>query len=268
MQTIQAGIKTLLERHQDHGSDLGPSMDSPPRRVTLPAEAPAQPRLESEDPPARLFYCAPSTAAAGQRVGASAGQREPVEPPQSEQCGAQAQVEAQAEEMLRRADRAAREFAEQQARSRWAEKGRRQILTENLRWAEMAAVERAARARKAAAERVAAERKAVAQAEAERAAAKAEATREAEARKVAAEAARREAHQHVVSRVSGPSASLLSEMIDLPCAPTTWHSVPQRARFETMLGKAQQAHLRAFTNPSLAFTSPTLTLNPDTDTDP
>ena len=257
MQTIQAGIKTLLERHQDHGSDLGPSMDSPPRRVTLPAEAPAQPRLESEDPPARLFYRAPSTAAAGQRVGASAGQREP-EPPQSEQCGAQAQVEAHAEEMLRRADRAAREFAEQRARSRWAEKGRRQILTEDLRWAEMAAVERAAGARKAAAERVAAERKAVAQAEAERAAAKAEATREAEARKVAAEAARHEAHQHVVSRVSGPSASLLSEMIDLPCAPTTWHSVPQRVRFETMLGKAQQAHLRAFTNPSPS---------PDTDTD-
>ena len=259
MQAIEAGIKSLLERHQDHGAGLSPPMDSPPRRVTLPVEAPAQPRVESDGPSAstaRLFYRAPSAAAAGQRAGASAGQRETA-PPQSEQRGVQAQAAAQAEasseEMLRRADRAARELAEsfaaQQSRSRWAEKGRRELLTEDLRWAEMAAVERKRAARKAAAERAAAERTAAAQAAAERAAAKEEATRAAEARRAAAEVARHAAHQHVVSRVSGPSSSLLGEMVDLPCAPTTWHSIPQRVRFETMLDKAQQAHLRAFHQP-------------------
>ena len=260
MQTIAAGVQTLLERHQDAASNLNPSMDTSPRRMRRPAEVADQPSLESEGPAGCLFYRAastipstssrsatgastiPSTAAAGgERAEASAAPRE-SEParPERVQAGAGARLEqpqaeaqpkeAQPEEVLAeevlaekvlaegvvggRADlplllgraevaarelRAAREQAGRQVRSRWAEKGRRQLLTEDLRWAEMARAERKAAARRAAVERAAAERSAVARADAERAAAEEKATRDAEARKKAAEAARHEAHQHVLT---------------------------------------------------------------------
>ena len=261
MQTIAAGVQTLLERHQDAAPNLNPSMDTSPRRMRRPAEVADQPSLESDGPAACLFYRAPSTipstssrsatssrstipstaAAGGERAEASAAPRE-SEParPERVQAGAGARLEqpqaeaepkevqpeeALAEEVLAekvlaegavggrvdlplllgRAEvaarelRAAREQAGRQVRSRWAEKGRRQLLTEDLRWAEMARAERKAAARRAAVERAAAERSAVARADAERAAAEEKATRDAEARKKAAEAARHEAHQHVLT---------------------------------------------------------------------
>ena len=268
MQTIAAGVQTLLERHQDAAPNLNPSMDTSPRRMRRLAEVADQPSLESDGPAGCLFYRSPSTiagtssrsatgastipstaAAGGERAEASAAPRE-SEParPERVQAGAGArleQAEAQPEEaqpeevlaeealaeeaqpeevlaeevlaegavggrvdlplLLGRAEvaarelRAAREQAERQVRSRWAEKGRRQLLTEDLRWAEMARAERKAAARRAAVERAAAERSAVARADAERAAAEEKATRDAEARKKAAEAARHEAHQHVLT---------------------------------------------------------------------
>ena len=260
MQTIAAGVQTLLERHQDAAPNLNPSMDTSPRRMRRPAEVADQPSLESEGPAACLFYRSPSTiagtssrsatgastipstaAGGGERAEASAAPRE-SEParPERVQAGAGARLEqpqaeaepkevqpeeALAEEVLAekvlaegavggrvdlplllgRAEvaarelRAAREQAGRQVRSRWAEKGRRQLLTEDLRWAEMARAERKAAARRAAVERAAAERSAVARADAERAAAEEKATRDAEARKKAAEAARHEAHQHVLT---------------------------------------------------------------------
>ena len=60
----------------------------------------------------------------------------------------------------------------------------------------------------------------------------------------------------MLSRVTGPSASLVSEMMDLPCAPTTWHSTPQRIHFEGLLDKAQQAQLRATIEAELGASSP------------
>ena len=60
----------------------------------------------------------------------------------------------------------------------------------------------------------------------------------------------------MLSRVTGPSASLVSEMMDLPCAPTTWHSTPQRIHFEGLLDKAQQAQLRATIEAELGAASP------------
>ena len=251
MQTIAAGVQTLLERHQDAAPNLNPSMDTSPRRMRRSAEVADQPSLESDGPAACLFYRAPSTipstssrsatssrstipstaAAGGERAEASAAPRE-SEParPERVQAGAgarleQPQAEAQPKGVLAegvlaegvvggrvdlplllgRAEaaarelRAAREQAGRQVRSRWAEKGRRQLLTEDLRWEEMARAERKAAARRAAVERAAAERSAVARADAERAAAEEKATRDAEARKKAAEAARHEAHQHVLT---------------------------------------------------------------------
>ena len=260
MQTIAAGVQTLLERHQDAAPNLNPSMDTSPRRMRRPAEVADQPSLESDGPAGCLFYRSPSTiagtssrsatgastipstaAGGGERAEASAAPRE-SEParPERVQAGAGARLEqpqaeaepkevqpeeALAEEVLAekvlaegavggrvdlplllgRAEvaarelRAAREQAGRQVRSRWAEKGRRQLLTEDLRWAEMARAERKAAARRAAVERAAAERSAVARADAERAAAEEKATRDAEARKKAAEAARHEAHQHVLT---------------------------------------------------------------------
>lgn len=184
MQTIAAGVKTLLERHQDAAPNLNPSMDTPPRRTRRPAEVADQPSLESDGPAARLFYRAPSTipstssrsatgastipstggGGGGERAEAFAAPRE-SEPahPERVQAGAgarreQTQAEALPEgvlaegaltegvvggrvdlplllgraEVAARELRAAREQAGRQVRSRWAEKGRRQLLTEEL----------------------------------------------------------------------------------------------------------------------------------------
>ena len=95
MQTIAAGVQTLLERHQDAASNLNPSMDTSPRRMRRPAEVADQPSLESDGPAGCLFYRAPSTipgtisrsatgastipstaAAGGERAEASAAPRE------------------------------------------------------------------------------------------------------------------------------------------------------------------------------------------------
>ena len=113
MQTIAAGVQTLLERHQDAAPNLNPSMDTSPRRMRRPAEVADQPSLESDGPAGCLFYRAPSTipgtisrsatgastipstaAGGGERAEASAAPRE-SEParPERVQAGAGARLE-------------------------------------------------------------------------------------------------------------------------------------------------------------------------------
>ena len=160
---------------------MGPT----PRQVSLPAKTPAQPRAASKDPPARLFYHAPSTSIS---TGTSTGSHAAPgvsEPPHSEEYGVRPQSEAP--ETV--AEQAA---AERAAAERAAAEGAA---------AERAAAERAA-AERVAVVRAAARRVALHRAKAERAAAKKEAVREVKAQIVALEraAAKKEAVRDMALR--------------------------------------------------------------------